>query len=211
MKSTPRMVSVSVLMLVVILPLSSWAGHRGSSGPARTVASVNQPEADRVPPLGYYTLDSLSVNGHEWTEEGYGITTQTAYDLDIQVTWHEWATGASLFDVTSPMHIEVLGMDLLEESLVFAEGQTTGTLSGILLYEDLVAEEGSYTAWVERFGSNTTDTWEYDLRIQNPPVQLLSTDFQLARDTVAVPVPSAFLLVGTGVAGVLRLRRRQLS
>ncbi len=151
------------------------------------------------------------MNGHEWTEEGYGITTQTAYDLDIQVTWHEWGTGASLFDVTSPMHIEVLGMDLLEESLVFAEGQTTGTLSGILLYEDLIAEEGSYTAWVERFGSNTTDTWEYDLRIQNPPVQSLATDIQLTRDTVAVPVPSAFLLVGTGVVGVLRRRRRQLS
>lgn len=212
MKSTRRMYSVSILMFVLILPLSSWAGHRGSSGSTRSLPPVNQPEQDRVPPLGYYTLDSLTVNGSEWTEEGYHITTQTSYDVDIQVTWHEFDQGASLFDVTSPMHIEVLGMDLLEESLVFADEQThTGMLSGILRYEDLIEEEGSYTALVERLGSNTTDTWEYDLWIQNPQAQLLSTDLQLTRNTVAVPVPSAWLLVGTGVAGVLRLRRRQLS
>lgn len=212
MISTRRMYSVSVLMFVLIFPLSSWAGHRGSSGSTRSLPPVNQPEKDRVPPLGYYSLDSLTVNGSEWTEEGYVITTQVPYQVDIQVTWHEWDQGTSLFDLESPMRIDVPAMNLMEGTLIFNDDQTyTGLLSGTLLYDGLIKEEGSYTALVERLGSNTTDTWEYDLWIQNPQMQLLSADLQFTRDAVTVPVPSALLLVGTGVAGVLRLRRRQLG
>jgi hypothetical protein len=208
MKSMQIVNRVLILAFVLILPLSSRAGQRGTTPIHVSRTPVNPPaEQSNSTRLGTYTLDSLTVDGHPWTTEGYAIHTQQNYHVEIEVTWHASDEGTSPFDAASQMTIDVPGMNLLNGSLLL-DSDFTGTLSGYLLYDGQVDPEGPYTALIQRQGT-LKDIWQYDLLIQNPlPTKALA--LEQARDAVSVPVPSALLLVSTGLAGVARLRRRRM-
>jgi len=208
MKSMQPVNRVPMFAFVLILPLSSWAGQRGTTPIHVSRTPVNPPaEQSQSASLGTYTLDSLTVDGNPWTADGYAIYTHQNYHVEIDVSWHASDEGTSPFDALSQMTIDVPGMNLLNGSLAL-DSDFTGTLSGILLYDGQVDPEGLYSALILRQGT-LTETWQVDLLIQNPlPVKALA--LERTRDAVAVPVPSALLLVSTGLAGVVRLRRRRM-
>ncbi|MFC1765261.1 hypothetical protein ACFL6U_24710 [Planctomycetota bacterium] len=215
-----------LLMIVTLLCQgTSWAGfgdigniilRRDSQVNSTTPAATETQSTQR----GYYDFDAR-IGGNPWNEgAAQPVTTQTAYDVEFDFTWNPLSDGETVFQTHHSVSILLDGVEVMVGDLIFPDTPgvpTTVTLSGTLPFSDPVDPEGLYPVSIERIGffgaGEDSDIWERTLDIGNPEQLPLPLDIENGDSlpSAPVPVPSALILVCTGVAGVVSSRRRWYS
>lgn len=215
MNSKRHLIYCFVLVGVLILQSSVWAGHRSSGiyNRADVIVSSDESTGETGPVLGYYTLDALRVDGNPWTSGPINVLAGQDYAVAMDFTWHvagEGDTDLTTFDAISNMLVQILAENVMSGQLIFTDEEADGvmaTFSGNLLYGILDGPEGLAELNIHRLGTDS-EAWAYDVMIENPVA--LEDDSELPSDETTVPVPSAMLLLGAGLAGVARFRRRMI-
>lgn len=186
---------------------------------------------------GYYYLDEVRVDGTSWTDSSTVITTGQSYEVSVDIHYEEKSTVIDLFqqdyDATQSMGISINGVEVWNATSSSPFGVTTGsdsqvtyaawTLTGNLLYADIIDPEGIYKAYIYR----DPNDWEFEeipegldsglgsliasdgldplFKNQKLEVSLVNPE----GNTVSAPEPASLLLLGAGLIGIGAITRRR--